>query len=220
MSKEDAYQKMSASVESGDTEALLAAINDVINEADPLELVQEGMMPGLKQVGELFGKGDVFLPELLMAAETFQEGMKIIEPKLAESGQKLEKLGTVVFGTVLTDIHEIGKNIVMTLMKTHGFEVIDLGANVAPTNFVERAEATGADVIAMSALMTTTMTYQKDVIDYLKEKGLRDNYIALVGGGPVNEEWAEEIGADGTSDSAVGAVEIAKRLIANRKGGN
>ncbi len=220
MSFEDAYQKMSASVESGDTDALLAAINDVINEADALELVQEGMMPGLKKVGELFGEGKVFLPELLMAAETFQEGMKIVDPKLVEAGQKVEKLGIVVFGTVLTDIHEIGKNIVMTLMKTHGFEMIDLGANVSPTNFVERAEATSADVIAMSALMTTTMTYQRDVIDYLKEKGLRDKYIALVGGGPVNEEWAEEIGADGTSDSAVGAVEIAGRLIANRKGGN
>ena len=220
MGKEDSYQKMSASVEMGDTDALLTAINDVINEADPLELVQEGMMPGLRQVGELFGKGKVFLPELLMAAETFQEGMAVMEPKLAKEGKKVEKLGTVVFGTVLTDIHEIGKNIVMTLMKTHGFEMIDLGANVSPTNFVERAEATSADVIAMSALMTTTMTYQKDVIDYLTEKGLRDNYIALVGGGPVNEEWAEEIGADGTSDSAVGAVEITKRLIANRKGGN
>lgn len=219
MDKVDAYKKMSVSVEKGDTDALLAVLKDVINEADPLELVREGMMPGLKQVGELFSRGDVFLPELLMSAETFQEGMKVVEPKLDESGKKVEKLGTVVFGTVLTDIHEIGKNIVMTLMKTHGFEVIDLGANVAPTSFIERAEATSADVIAMSALMTTTMTYQKDVIDYLKEKGLRDKYIALVGGGPVNEEWAEEIGADGSSDSAVGAVEIAKRLIANRKGG-
>jgi len=220
MGKEDLYKKMSASVESGDTEALLAAINDVINEADPLELVQDGMMPGLKNVGELFGRGDVFLPELLMAAEAFQEGMKIVEPKLAASGEKIEKLGKVVFGTVLTDVHEIGKNVVITLMKTHGFEVIDLGANVSTTSFVEKAEAAEADVIAMSALMTTTMTYQKDIIDYLKEKGLRDNYIALVGGGPVNEEWAEEIGADGTSDSAVGAVEIAERLIANKKRGN
>ncbi len=96
-----------------------------------------------------------------------------------------------MFGTALTDIHEIGKNIVITLMKTHSFEVIDLGANVSPTTFVEKAEATQADVIAMSALMTTTMTYQKDVIDYLKEKGLRDKYIVLVGGGPVNEERAE-----------------------------
>ena len=120
---------------------------------------------------------------------------------------------------MLTDIHEIGKNIVITLMKTHGFEVIDLGANVSPTTFVEQAVSKNADIIAMSALMTTTMTYQKDVVDYLKEKGIRDNYVVLVGGGPVNEEWAEQIGADGTSDSAVGAVEIAERLIANKKSG-
>ena len=220
MDKEYSYKKMSALVEEGDTDALLEAINDLINEADPLELVQDGMMPGLKHVGELFGKGEVFLPELLMAAETFQEGMKIIEPKLARSGKKLEKPGTVVFGTVLSDIHEIGKNVVITLMKTHGFEVIDLGASVSPTNFVGKAEAASADVIAMSALMTTTMTYQKDVIDYLKQQGLRDNYIVLVGGGPVNEEWAGQIGADGTSDSATGAVEIAERLVANSKRGN
>jgi len=124
-----------------------------------------------------------------------------------------------VFGTVFSDIHEIGKNIVITLMKTHGFQIHDLGANVSPTAFVEKAQEVNADIIAMSALMTTTMTYQKDVIDYLKEKGLRDKYIVLVGGGPVNEEWAEQIGADGTSDSATGAVEVATRLISNKKGG-
>jgi len=199
-------------------------INEVIDKADPddfnpLEIIHNGMMPGLKHIGELFGEGEVFLPEMLMAAEAFQEGMKIIEPRLAQAGMKLEKTGTVVFGTVLTDIHEIGKNIVITLMKTRGFEVIDLGANVSPTTFVEKAEAVQADVIAMSSLMTTTMTYQKDVIDYLKEKGLREKYIVLVGGGPVNKEWAEQIGADGSSDSAVGAVDIAESLIANRKGG-
>ena len=104
-------------------------------------------------------------------------------------------------------------------MTTHGFEVHDLGASVSPTAFVEKAEAVNADVIAMSALMTTTMTYQKDVIEYLNKKGLRDKYIVLVGGGPVNEEWVKQIGADGTSDSAVGAVEIAKHLISNKKGG-
>ena len=104
-------------------------------------------------------------------------------------------------------------------MKTHGFEVHDLGANVSPTTFVDKAEEVNADIIAMSSLMTTTMTYQKDVIDYLKEKGLREKYIVLVGGGPVNEEWAEQIGADGTSDTATGAVELAKRLLQNKKGG-
>ncbi len=224
MGKEKAYKKMVEAVEDGDTDKLLETIKEVIDESepedlDPLEIIQIGMMPGLRHVGELFGEGEVFLPEMLMAAETFQEGMKIIEPRLTEAGKELEKTGTVVFGSVLTDIHEIGKNIVITLMKTHGFEVIDLGANVSPTTFVEKAEAANADVIAMSALMTTTMTYQKDVIDYLKEKGLRDKYIVLVGGGPVNEEWAEQIGADGSSESAVGAVDIAEKLIANRKGG-
>ena len=219
MGTQEAFTKMSEAVENGDTEALLSAIENVIDSEDPLTIIQKGMMSGLKHIGELFGKGEIFLPEMLMAAEAFQDGMNLIEPKLNAAGKKVEKTATVVFGTVLTDIHEIGKNIVITLMKTHGFEVYDLGANVSPTTFVERAEATGADIIAMSSLMTTTMTYQKDVIDYLKEKGLRDKYIVLVGGGPVNAEWAEQIGADGTSDSAVGAVQIAERLIANKRGG-
>jgi len=216
----EAFKKMSEAVIEGDTDALISVINDVINEADPLKLIQDGMMPGLRKIGDMFGSGEIFLPEMLMAAEAFQEGMKIIEPKLLESGQKMESPGTIVFGTVMTDIHEIGKNIVITLLKTHGFNVIDLGANVSPTTFVDEAQKANADVIAMSALMTTTMTYQKDVIDYLREKGLRDKYIVLVGGGPVDAEWAEQIGADGQSDSAVGAVEITKKLISSKKGGS
>ena len=219
MGTQEVYKEISEAVVDGDTDVVVAAINSVIDKEDPLEIIQNSMMPGLKQVGDSFSAGEIFLPEMLMAAEAFQEGMKIIEPKLEAAGKKLETTGTVVFGTVLTDIHEIGKNIVITLMRTHGFEVFDIGANVSSTSFVEQAEAKNADIIAMSALMTTTMTYQKDVIDYLKEKGLREKYIVLVGGGPVNEEWAEQIGADGTSDSAVGAVEIAERLIANKKGG-
>jgi corrinoid protein of di/trimethylamine methyltransferase len=219
MSTQEAFKKISEAVIDGDGDAIVEEIKSIIDSSDPLEIIRNGMMPGLKQVGEAFGAGDIFLPEMLMSAEAFQEGMKIIEPKLMAEGKTVEKTGTVVFGTVLTDIHEIGKNIVITLMKTHGFDVIDLGANVSPTKFVEQAEAKNADIIAMSALMTTTMTYQKDVVDYLKEKGLREKYIVLVGGGPVNPEWAEQIGADGTSDSAVGAVEIAERLISGKKGG-
>jgi corrinoid protein of di/trimethylamine methyltransferase len=219
MGKQEIFKQISEAVVDGDGDALVQAIISVIDTAEPLEIIQQGMMSGLKHVGELFGSGEIFLPEMLMAAEAFQEGMSIIEPKLIASGKTLEKTGKVVFGTVLTDIHEIGKNIVITLMKTHGFDVIDLGANVSPTSFVEKAEEEKADIIAISSLMTTTMTYQKDVIEYLKEKGLRGKYIVLVGGGPVNDEWAEQIGADGTSDSAVGAVELAKRLIASNKGG-
>lgn len=144
-------KKMSEAVEEGNTDALTSVINSIINEADPLEIIQKGMMPRLKHVGDLFGKGEIFLPEMLMTAESFQDGMKLVEPKLTASGKKVEKSGTVVFGTVMTDIHEIGKNIVITLMRTHRFEIHYPGANVSPTAFVERAEATGADSIAMSA---------------------------------------------------------------------
>jgi corrinoid protein of di/trimethylamine methyltransferase len=219
MAKEEDFKKLTDAVAEGDTDALVEALRAVIDDTDPLEIVRKGMMPGLRKVGDLFGAGELFLPEMLMAADAFQEGMKLVEPKLLASGQKLDNAGTVVFGTVFSDIHEIGKNIVITLMRTHGFQIHDLGANVSPTAFVEKAQEVNADIIAMSALMTTTMTYQKDVIDYLKEKGLRDKYIVLVGGGPVNEEWAEQIGADGSSDSATGAVEVATRLISNKRGG-
>lgn len=219
MEKQEVFKKISDAILNGDIEVLKKEISGIIETVQPLDIIQQGMMPGLRKIGDLFGSGEVFLPEMLMAAEAFQEGMKIVEPKLISSGQTLKSPGKVVFGTVLTDIHEIGKNIVITLMRTHSFDVIDLGANVSPTTFVEEAEKTGADVIAMSSLMTTTMTYQRDVIEYLKERGLRDKYIVLVGGGPVNKEWADQIGADGTSDSAVGAVELTKKLISEKKGG-
>ena len=214
---EDAKNKLKNAVIDGDADLLVKTVKGIIEEEAPLTIIQEGMVPGLKKIGDMFEAQEIFLPEMLMAAEAFQAGMKLIEPKLLAAGQHVEKTGIVVFGTVLTDVHEIGKNIVITLMKTHGFEVYDLGANVSPTTFVDKAEEVDADIIAMSSLMTTTMTYQKDVIDYLKERGLREKYIVLVGGGPVNEEWAEQIEADGTSDSAAGAVEVAKRLITSKK---
>jgi corrinoid protein of di/trimethylamine methyltransferase len=190
MVQKEPFAKLSRAVQEGDTDKLISILQEVKGDMDPLELIQKGMMPGLKNIGEQFGAGDCYLPEMLMATEAFQEGMKIVEPKLVESGKQLESTGTVAFGTVLTDIHEIGKNIVITLMRTHGFKVIDLGANVSPTTFIDEAEKSNADIIAMSSLMTTTMTYQGDVINYLKEKGLRDKYIVLIGGGPVNAEWA------------------------------
>jgi len=218
--EKEALDAISVAVQEGDADKLVSAVTAALENLPPLDIIRNGMMIGLKKIGDMFGSGEIFLPEMLMAAEAFQEAMKVVEPKLIESGQTIESSGKVVFGTVVSDVHEIGKNIVITLMKTNGFDVLDLGANVSPTTFVAEAEKYGADVIAMSALMTTTMTYQKDTIDYLKEKGLRDKYIVLVGGGPVNPEWAEQIGADGSSDSAVGAVELATRLITNKRGGN
>lgn len=212
------FEELKNAVMDGDTEKTCELVKGLVDSVEPLEIIHNGMLPGLKEIGDRFGKGEAFLPEMMLSAEAFQEAMKLIEPKLLERGESYEKLGTVVFGTVFSDIHEIGKNIVIILMRIHGFKVVDLGANVPPTAFVEKAQQENADIIAMSALMTTTMTYQKDVIDYLKSVGLRDKYIVLVGGGPVDEKWAKEIGADGTSDTATGAVEIAKKLLNARKG--
>ena len=212
------FEELKNAVMEGDAEKACNLVRGLLESVEPLEIIHSGMLPGLKEIGDRFGRGEAFLPEMMLSAEAFQEAMKLIEPKLLERGESYEKVGTVVFGTVFSDIHEIGKNIVIILMRIHGFKVIDLGANVPPTAFVEKAQQENADIIAMSALMTTTMTYQKDVIDYLKSLGLRDKYIVLVGGGPVDEKWAEEIGADGTSDTATGAVEIAKELLNAKKG--
>jgi len=212
------FEELKNAVMEGDAEKACNLVRGLLESVEPLEIINSGMLPGLKEIGDRFGRGEAFLPEMMLSAEAFQEAMKLIEPKLLERGESYEKVGTVVFGTVFSDIHEIGKNIVIILMRIHGFKVIDLGANVPPTAFVEKAQQENADIIAMSALMTTTMTYQKDVIDYLKSLGLRDKYIVLVGGGPVDEKWAEEIGADGTSDTATGAVEIAKELLNAKKG--
>jgi len=212
------FEELKNAVMEGDGEKACNLVKGLLESVEPLEIIHSGMLPGLKEIGDRFGRGEAFLPEMMLSAEAFQEAMKLIEPKLLERGESYEKVGTVVFGTVFSDIHEIGKNIVIILMRIHGFKVIDLGANVPPTAFVEKAQQENADIIAMSALMTTTMTYQKDVIDYLKSLGLRDKYIVLVGGGPVDEKWAEEIGADGTSDTATGAVEIAKELLNAKKG--
>lgn len=212
------FEELKNAVMEGDAEKTCNLVKGLLESVEPLEIINSGMLPGLKEIGDRFGRGEAFLPEMMLSAEAFQEAMKLIEPKLLERGEIYEKVGTVVFGTVFSDIHEIGKNIVIILMRIHGFKVIDLGANVPPTAFVEKAQQENADIIAMSALMTTTMTYQKDVIDYLKSLGLRDKYIVLVGGGPVDEKWAEEIGADGTSDTATGAVEIAKELLNAKKG--
>jgi trimethylamine corrinoid protein len=134
-----------------------------------------------------------------------------------EKGKKLDKAGTVVIGTVQTDIHEIGKNIVASLMTASGFEVYDVGVDVPAAKFAERAEEVQADIIAASAIMTTTMPFQKDLIDYLKANGLRDKYIVMVGGGVVNQEWANRVGADGYGELASDAVNVAKGLMTERR---
>lgn len=216
MTKEEVFEKMRSALIDGNKEEAYELARSAVEVIDVLEIINEGMTPAMKIIGDRFGNGEIFLPEMLEATDAWNEAMKVLKPKILESGKSIEKSGTVIIGTVQTDIHEIGKNIVTNLMTISGFEVHDLGIDVTASKFVEKAEETNADIIAASAIMTTTMPYQQDIIDYLKAKGLRDKYIVLVGGGVVNQEWADEIGADGYGELASDAVEVAKRLLSKR----
>lgn len=176
---------------------------------DPGAILDDALIPGIREVGEQFRRYEVYLPEMMMAADAWQEGMDLVEPLLAAQGQRGEAKGKVVLGSVMGDVHSLGKNIVATMLQTAGFEVIDLGVDVPAVKFVEEAERVEADVIALSALMTTTMPQQKDVIEYLEARNSRDHYYVMVGGGPTNAEWAEQIGADGYGHTAADAVDLA-----------
>ncbi len=217
MDKKEIFKKISQAIMDGDADETAKMVKTIAAEIDPLEIVHEGMTPAMKTVGEKFGAGEIFLPEMLQATEAWNEAMKILKPKMLEKGKTFDKVGTVVIGTVQTDIHEIGKNIVANLMTASGFEVHDIGVDVPAAKFIERAEEVQADIIAASAIMTTTMPYQKDIIDYLKSTGRRDKYIVLVGGGVVTPEWAARIGADGYGELASDAVNVARKLTLERR---
>lgn len=176
---------------------------------DPGAILDDGLVPGIRDVGEQFRRYEVYLPEMMMAADAWQEGMDLLETLLAAQGKRGEAKGKVILGSVMGDVHSLGKNIVATMLQTAGFEVIDLGIDVPAVRFVEEAEKAKADIVALSALMTTTMPQQRDVIEYLEARGSRAQYYVMVGGGPTNIEWAEQIGADGYGQTAADAVNLA-----------
>jgi len=175
-------------------------------------VLEEALVGGMTVVGVDFRDGILFVPEVLMSANSMKAGMAILKPILSESGAK--PVGTVVVGTVKGDIHDIGKNLVGMMMEGAGFEVIDLGINIDADTYIKAIEDNGANILGMSALLTTTMPYMKVVIDTMKERGIRDDYIVLVGGAPLNEEFGEAVGADAYCRDAATAVDVAKELVA------
>ena len=179
----------------------------------PLEIIEKGLLPGLNTIGELFENEEIFLPELMQSAQIFQAAMDLLQPKIQELGTDIAKKGVVILGTVKGDMHYIGKNIVKLLLETSGFDVHDLGVDVDPFAFIVKAEEVKADVIAMSALLTTTLVGQKDVLEALEGQGRRDQFKVIVGGGAVTQAWADEIGADGYAENAYGAVSLAKSFM-------
>jgi corrinoid protein of di/trimethylamine methyltransferase len=209
-----AFGVMRKAVIDGDAEAAEAAARAAIAaQIPPLRAIDEGFMPGLREVGAGFAAGDLYLPDMMLAARAMQRALAVLEPELKAAAVERTVTGRVVIGTVAGDIHEIGKNLVAMLLSTSGFEVHDLGVNVAAERFVEAARERGADIVGLSALLTTTMTGQRAVIEALEAAGLRQRVKVMVGGAPVTGQWAAEIGADGYSEDAMGAVELARRLV-------
>ncbi len=181
---------------------------------EPMAIIDEGLLPGMQVVGQKFSDGEYFLPNLIVAAMGMKRAMVRLEPELRSRHQAPKAAGTVVIGTVQGDIHEIGKTLVATMLSANGFEVHDLGVDVPAERFVAKVKETGATLVGLSALLTTTMTVQRSIIDALRTAGLRDHVKVMVGGAPVSRQWAAEIGADGYAEDAVGAVQEATRLAA------
>jgi len=213
MKKEELYAKMAkAVIEGNKSEAENLAREAVKAKLDLIEVIEKGYIPGIQKVGELWEKGDYFLPELITGGECMKAAMAIFQPELDKAKIKTKSKGKVVIGTVEGDIHDIGKNLVASMLSANGFDVIDLGADVKLEKFVEKAEETKADFICLSALLTTTMLGQKKAIELLKQKNLYGKYKVLVGGAPANQKWADEIGADGYAENAMLAVKLVARL--------
>lgn len=182
---------------------------------DPKEVLNDGLLSAMMEIGGKFKRNEVFVPEVLVAARAMNAGLSVLEPYLVEAGN--EPVGKVVIGTVKGDMHDIGKNLVAMMLKGAGFEIFDLGTDVDADTFIAKAEEVGADIICMSALLTTTMTYMQTVVDALKEKNLREKYIVMVGGAPIEEEFAKQIGADYYTPDAATAAEVAKKVATDRQ---
>lgn len=214
MNKQEILEQLAKAVVEGDKNSARENAQAAVDEGlDPLEAVDRGLSKGMEVVGANFESGESFLPELLMAADSFNAAMEILNPLIEANKQKISKLGTALLATVKGDMHNIGKNIVATVLETNGFEVVDIGIDQSTLNIIEAAQKHKADFIGLSSVMTTTMPYQKEVIETLSEMGLREKFFVLVGGGPVTQKWADEIGADGYGETAVDAVGVAKKLL-------
>jgi 5-methyltetrahydrofolate--homocysteine methyltransferase len=199
-------------VVSGNAKATQAITQQALADGvDPLKLVNEHMVPAMDEVGRRFEANEYFVPELLISARAMKAALELIRPLLTARGDK--PVGRVAIGTVKGDLHDIGKNLVASLLEGGGFEVIDLGVNVTPEKFIATVNEKQANIIAMSALLTTTMPSMKTTIDALKQAGVRTKVKVLIGGAPITQKYADEIGADGYSENAVGAVALAKKAV-------
>jgi len=209
---EELFKQMAQSIIDGEEEIAADLAKQALEAGiDPLQVITEGYMLGVNEVGDSFACGQAFLPELVMAGEAMKSAIAVLEPAMKASGTQRQILGKVVLATVEGDIHEIGKSLVGTMLTSSGFEVYDMGVDVSTSDILAKAEEVGADIVGLSALLTTTMVKQKEVIDEVTKRGMKVK--VMVGGAPVTREWVHKIEADGYSEDAIGAVNVAKELM-------
>ncbi|MEN8172314.1 MAG: corrinoid protein [Chloroflexota bacterium] len=217
MGNEDILELMQEDLYDGYADEIIESIKELLSrQIPPYDILIKGLVAGMEVVGIDFRDGVLFVPEVLMAAKAMKSGMDLLRPLLAETGAPIK--GTVVIGTVKGDIHDIGKNLVAMMLEGAGFDVVNLGINVSADDFIAAIEQHNADILGMSALLTTTMVYMRTVINALKDKGIRDDIIVLVGGAPLNDDFAEDIKADAYCRDAAIAVETANKFMELRKG--
>jgi trimethylamine corrinoid protein len=218
VTRDEIFTKLKESITEMDSDLAAEAAEAALSAGlDPLECIGEGLSSGMQVMSDLFDEGEAFVPELLMASEAFDAAVKVLTRNMSEEEKNSSLSGVVVIHTVQGDIHDIGKNIVKTMFEANNFKVYDLGRDVPVAKVVDTAKEVGADLILGSALMTTTMPAQRDIINLLKERGVRNDYIAMFGGAPVSKEWCDQIGADGYTETATEAVVLAKELLAKKR---
>lgn len=216
MSK-DVFEQMVDATIRGDRDACVELAGGALVEGiPPTDIIQKGFTKGMVIVGDKFERMEYYLPDLMRSADAVNAAMEVLKPHLLD-GQNGDGAGTVVLGTIQGDLHDVGKNIVRIMLQASGFKVYDEGTDVSVRRFVERAEEVDADIIAASAILTTTMAYMPDLVNLLMDMGLRDKYLVMVGGGPVNEDWAVKIGADGYGENATQAVSVSKALMQGKR---
>jgi len=206
------FEKLSDTVIKGNSDLVVQLTQKAVEEnVKPNEIIENGLITGMNVVGKRFKAGDMFVPEVLMAAKAMKEGMNLVKPLLVEG--EMPSKGKILLGTVSGDLHDIGKNLVGMMIESSGMEIINVGTDVSPEDFVKKIKQYKPDVLAMSALLTTTMLSMKDTIEVLKEEGLRDSVKVVVGGAPVTQEFADKIGADGWAPDAASAKDLVYRLV-------
>jgi corrinoid protein of di/trimethylamine methyltransferase len=214
MSGKDILKKLYDGVLGGAMDSAAEAAQEAIDAGiTPLKAIDDGMSPAIKEVGERFGRGEMFLPEMVSSADAMEAALAVLEPHF--EGDEGESKGKVLIATVQGDIHDIGKNIVVALLKVNGFDVVDIGRDIASTDIVDKSVDLGVEIIGLSGLLTTSLPMMRDIIQMLGDDGVRDQYKVIIGGGPTSQEYADEIGADGYGETAYNAIELCNQLLGN-----